>query len=100
MVAARFEVSNIVRVPPGRARQLRATFDLTIAGVGLIRACRYLVDGKRRFVLGPSLQDTYRGWFQVVFFEDEVAEEILRGFDAVEAEAAIDRALASERERE
>jgi hypothetical protein len=98
MQRPRYEVTNIVRVPPGRARQLRATFDLKLEGLAEIRLCRYLVDGRRRFILGPSLQDAYRGWCQVVFFDDAAAGEILGAFDqAVEVETN-DQVLGSEGE--
>ena len=80
MVTTRYEVSNIVYVPAGRARQLRATFDLSVRGLGVIRACRYMVEGSHRWVVGPSMKDEYRGWFMVVRLEKEATAEILSAF--------------------
>lgn len=95
---ANYAVSNIVPVPEGRARQLRATFDLLIPGFGTIKLCRYLEDGATRFVNGPSLRDQYHGWFQTVYFEPEAAVAILAAYDAAAAERTVDLAAgASER---
>ena len=81
VATTQYEVRNIVYVPPGRARQLRATFDLHVSGMGVIRACRLLAQGSHRWVVGPSMKDEYRGWFMVVRLEKEASAEILEAFD-------------------
>jgi hypothetical protein len=75
-------VENVNAIPLDKARRLRAVFDLRIPDVGLIRECRLLVNGDRRTIAGPSINDAIRGWVNVVKFEDPFIQRILAVYDA------------------
>ena len=71
-------VANIQPVT-GKAARLRATFDLAIRGLGIVKRCRFLrhPDGTP-FIYGPALQDAYLGWVTTFEFDSEVADRVAK----------------------
>jgi len=70
-------LKNVREIPRERARHLRAVFDVELEGVGTICECRLLVSGGRRKVVGPSINDSIRGWLNVVKLNESLALRIL-----------------------
>jgi hypothetical protein len=76
-------IENVQKIPLTKARRLRAVFNAQIPGIGVMHECRLLVNGDRRTIAGPSINDAVRGWVKTVEFEEPFIQQLLRAYDEV-----------------